>query len=244
MPEHDSAKNLEEIYTLLSDPQYGLQEIKCEVRKIEERIESLDCGLKEITRLLAEIVELIREIIDILRPPVSEERVNIVVKPGDTLSFFAKVFEVTVEEILALNPGILDPDIIFPGQILSIPAHPPVGPDPGITPAQHLVRAGDTLFLIARQYGLTIDLLLGVNPQITDPDEIFVGQVINLPITPPSPPAPPAGTIQIYVTTAETLTSIAERIGVTLQAIMDSNPQIEDPHLIFVGQIINVPIAS
>lgn len=221
MTEDDSKKLLREIHGILTSPKFGLKEIK-----------------KQVT----DILQIVTEILNTIRPPVPLERVNIVVKPGDTLRFFSQVFGVTVDEILAINPGIVDPNLIFPGQIVSIPSDPPVGPDPTMTPAQHLVRASDTLFLIARQYGLTVDLLIAANPQITDPDEIFVNQVINLTITPPAPPAPPAGTIQVYVTTAETLTSIAQRTGVSLQAIILANPQIVDPNLIFVGQIINVPL--
>ena len=80
--------------------------------------------------------------------------VNIVVKPSDTLSFFAGIFRVSVEEILAVNPGITDPDVIFPGQIIAIPAAAPVAPDPGFAQAQHLVRQGDTLFFTMLDYCL------------------------------------------------------------------------------------------
>lgn len=168
---------------------------------------------------------------------------NIVVRPGDTLFFFAQTFGVSVQEILAVNPGIIDPDVIFPGQIVRIPARPSVGPDPGFARAQYLVRPGDTLFGIAQMFGLTVNLLVQENPQIADPNLIFPGQVINLTVTPPLPPRPPAGTIQIYVSVGETLTSIARRTGVNVQAIIAANPQIEDPNLIFVGQIINVPLS-
>lgn len=168
---------------------------------------------------------------------------NIVVRPGDTLFFFAQTFGVSVEEILQVNPGIIDPDVIFPGQIVRIPARPLIGPDPGFARAQYLVRPSDSLFLIAQMFGLTVDLLIQENPQIADPNLIHPGQVINLTVTPPLPPKPPKGTIQLYVSVGETLTSIAQRIGVSVQAIIAANPQIEDPNLIFVGQIINVPLS-
>lgn len=169
-------------------------------------------------------------------------QVNIVVKPTDTLFFLAGAFKVTIEEILEANPGITDPDVIFPGQIIAIPAAARVAPDPGFARAQHLVRQGDTLFLIARQFGISLDSLIEANPQIIDPNRISVNQVINLPVEPPLPPDPPRGTIQIYVSVTETLTSIAGRISVSVEAIIDANPQIVDPNIIFVGQIINVSL--
>ena len=179
--------------------------------------------------------------LDLVRPM---PRVNIVVRPGDTLSLYAQVFGVTVAQILAVNPGIVNPNLIFPGQIVTIPAASPVGPDPGLAAAQYLVRPGDTLFTIAQQFGVGLNNLIAVNPQIVNPDIISVNQVINLPVSPPAPPVPPAGTIQIYVSAGETLTSIAQRTGVSLQAIINANPQIVNPNLIFVGQIINVPLLS
>ncbi|MCW3489106.1 DUF3794 and LysM peptidoglycan-binding domain-containing protein [Dethiobacter alkaliphilus] len=44
-----------------------------------------------------------------------------VVQPGDTLFKIAKKFSVTVDEILAANPDITDPNVIFPGQKIFIP---------------------------------------------------------------------------------------------------------------------------
>lgn len=168
-------------------------------------------------------------------------RVNIVAIPGDTLFSLARIFSVlTIEEILALNPGIVDPNVIFPGQIIAIPSVAPVPPDAPLSPAQYLVRPGESLFSIAQRFGLTVPLILAVNPQIVDPDIISVNQVINLPVTPPLPPL--MDTIQIYVSVGETLLSISRRTGVSLQAIIAANPQIIDPNIIFVGQIINVPL--
>jgi hypothetical protein len=42
----------------------------------------------------------------------------------------------------------------------------------------YTVRAGDTLFLISRRFGITVEQILAANPQITNPNLIFVGQVI------------------------------------------------------------------
>ena len=173
-----------------------------------------------------------------------ERMLNIVVIESDTLFHFARVFGVTVEDILAVNPGIIDPDLIFPGQIIAIPSKPPVPPRPGFARAQYLVRPGDSLFIIAGRFGLTVPLLVAENPQFADPNLIFPNQVINLVVTPPLPPEPPTGTIQIYVSVTETLISIARRTGVNVQAIIEANPQIVDPNLIFVGQIINVPLSA
>ena len=50
-----------------------------------------------------------------------------IVRPGDTLSEIGERFDVTAEQIARHN-GILDPDVIFPGQRLRIPNPNIIGP--------------------------------------------------------------------------------------------------------------------
>lgn len=49
---------------------------------------------------------------------------------------------------------------------------------PEATPTTHIVRLGETLFTIAQQYGLTLQEILQINPQILDYYFIEVGQEI------------------------------------------------------------------
>jgi LysM domain len=54
---------------------------------------------------------------------------------------------------------------------------------PAPTPAAktYTVQDGDTFSSIADQLGITLAALEAVNPQIGDPDQIFPGQVVNVP---------------------------------------------------------------
>ncbi|MGI6711165.1 MAG: LysM peptidoglycan-binding domain-containing protein [Bacillota bacterium] len=52
----------------------------------------------------------------------------------------------------------------------------------------YTVKAGDTLFIISRKFGVTVKDILAVNPQIENQDIIFIGQVICIPIAKPQPP--------------------------------------------------------
>lgn len=55
-------------------------------------------------------------------------------------------------------------------------------------------------------------------------------------------PPPPDGTVHdVKVRAGETMTSIAEREGVSLSALIKANPQIKDPDRIFPDQAIHVP---
>ena len=43
----------------------------------------------------------------------------------------------------------------------------------------HVVQRGETLFQIAKKYGLTVNMLLAANPNIKNPSLIMPGQVIT-----------------------------------------------------------------
>ena len=46
---------------------------------------------------------------------------------------------------------------------------------------EYIVKSGDSVFSIAKSFGITPDALLAANPEITDPDRIDVGQTIQIP---------------------------------------------------------------
>jgi LysM repeat protein len=59
-------------------------------------------------------------------------------------------------------------------------------PEPEPTPQVYVIKTGDTLSKIAREFGLTLDQLLEANKDtIEDPDLIAVGDEIIIPIPPP-----------------------------------------------------------
>ena len=62
-------------------------------------------------------------------------------------------------------------------------------PPPAATAQRYVIRSGDNLHAIARQFGLTIGQLLAANPSITDPNRIRVGQTLVI----PPPDAPDTG---------------------------------------------------
>jgi spore germination protein YaaH len=80
------------------------------------------------------------------------------------------------------------------------PPPPPSPPSPATT--TYTVQSGDTLTKIAAKFGVTLAALEAANPQVTNPNLIYVGQVLVIPASaaapappappPPAPPAPPA----------------------------------------------------
>ena len=68
-----------------------------------------------------------------------------VVKPCETLFDIACMFHTTVEELLRLNPQIMDPNCLFPGQVIHIPAPPQPVPPPMPQPVHcPVLRQGST----------------------------------------------------------------------------------------------------
>ncbi|MGF7186821.1 LysM repeat protein [Desulfitispora alkaliphila] len=59
------------------------------------------------------------------RPPKKCDGKFYTVKPTQTLASIARRFGITVDDILAANPQIVNPDIIFVGQVICIPTRPP-----------------------------------------------------------------------------------------------------------------------
>lgn len=97
-----------------------------------------------------------------------------VVRTGDTLYSIARRFGTTVQVLAQVN-HILNPDLIYIGQRLSIPS----GGMPGDS-RLYTVRPGDTLFAIARRYGVSPWAIAWANA-LPNPNLIYPGQVLRIP---------------------------------------------------------------
>src|SRR5690606_35344586 len=118
---------------------------------------------------------------------------SVTVRSGDTLSGIAARNGVGLADLLAANPQIRNPNLIYPGQTVHLPG----GGGGGGAGGDVTVRSGDTLSGIAARNGVSLGALLAANPQIRNPDLIHPGQVVRLPGggggAPPASPAPAPG---------------------------------------------------
>ena len=101
------------------------------------------------------------------------ETVYYTVRDGNTLFGIAQFFGTTVDKIMMMN-RLDDPNNLFPGQTLVIPA----GTE-NATGFVYIVRPGDTLWSIAQRYGTTVDNLLRKNA-ISNPNIIYPGLKLNI----------------------------------------------------------------
>ncbi|MGC8877743.1 MAG: LysM peptidoglycan-binding domain-containing protein [Anaerolineae bacterium] len=110
-------------------------------------------------------------------PPPTPTRY--VVQRGDTLYSIARRFGVSIWQLASLN-NIPNINLIYVGQVLIIPAPGPTPPGPGPAPGQYVVQYGDTLFSIARRFGVSVWELASYN-NIPNPNYIRAGQVLLIP---------------------------------------------------------------
>lgn len=156
------------------------------------------------------------------------------IRPGDTLYLLAQRYNTTVEAIQRLNPGI-NPNNLQIGQVICIPGAEPTNCPNGF---YYTIRAGDTLYLLAQRYGVSVDAIIRANPGI-DPNNLRIGQTIYIPR--PVTPIPPCPNGFYYsVRQGDTLFLIAQRFNISLQALINANPGI-NPNNLQIGQIICVP---
>ena len=116
-----------------------------------------------------------------------------VIQPGDTLTSIGARFGVTVEAIVRVNPILVNPNAIYPGQIIRIPL---AGQAPVQMASLYIIQPGDTMAAIARRFNIPVSALLRYNPQITNPNIIFPGQIIAIPLPYGSFPLMPDETAQ------------------------------------------------
>lgn len=99
------------------------------------------------------------------------------------------------------------------------------------------VRAGDTLWAIAREYGTTVEAIAREN-RIADPNRIFAGERLRITL-----PARGSGEEIYTVRRGDTPISIAGKFGVTLSALEDRNG-LERGETIYAGDKLSIPGAG
>ena len=108
-----------------------------------------------------------------------------VVRPGETLSGIAMMAGDCVSG-LAYRNGIVNPDLIYVGQRLTVCPGCSVGPGPWPYPkppacrATHVVKPSETLIRIALIHGTSVTAIQAAN-NIANPNLIYVGQQLCIP---------------------------------------------------------------
>lgn len=112
------------------------------------------------------------------------------VEKGQTLYGISKIYSISVDEILENNPDASSGlkkgmELKIPSKTAAqVPNHTAISGDSTI---EHLVKSGETLYSIAKQYNVTVAQLKSKNPMLGD--QLSIGQKVLVPITVKMKPA-------------------------------------------------------
>lgn len=107
----------------------------------------------------------------------------------------------------------------------------------------YTVQEGDTLTSIAQKYDTTVHEITVTN-SIVNPNLIYVGEVLKIyPGNRSIIKRKKVFTTTYIVQSGDTLTSIAMKFDTTVQAIAELN-DLQNPNLIYVGEILKIPTNS
>lgn len=173
------------------------------------------------------------------------------VQAGQTLYAIARSYAVPVEELLTANPGAQDGLSI--GEEVLVPADAVVKKQLRSAPTLrsdgemlHTVRKKETLFGIARSYGMDMNALLERNPEAI---ELREGMQLVIPTTKVSGasptvlmPAVPDHVVEHLVQPGETLFSLGQRYGIDPERIRAANGGL--PEGLKAGVTVHIPVAA
>lgn len=170
------------------------------------------------------------------------------VKAGDTLSAIASRYSTSSSTLASLN-SLSNPNLIYVGQVLKVSSNASTSSSTSssanstvTTAASYTVKAGDTLSAIAAKYGTTYQALASTN-SISNPNDIYVGQVIKVSATATAASSQAASSTNsngsYTVKSGDTLYGIALANGLNWQTLAKQNG-ISDPNVIFVDQKLSL----
>ena len=157
------------------------------------------------------------------------------VERGDTLWNIAKKFNTNVNEIKRLNN--LKSNVLYVGQTLKVPEYYKAED----TNISYVVKRGDNLYSIARQYGVNVNDLKKINNLTSD--ILSIGQIINIPssttIVTPSEDEIINEENTYVVKNGDTLWSISRIYNVSIDDIKSKNNLTSD--ILTVGSVLTIP---
>jgi murein DD-endopeptidase MepM/ murein hydrolase activator NlpD len=151
---------------------------------------------------------------------------------GDTLDTIARRFQADPSVVESYGPNAIEGGVVQPGKPIVVPG--------GMMPQREValtyaVKPGDTLRGVASRFGVDVPTLLNAN-EIPDPDNLQIGSQLKV---------LPVSGLEYKVEKGDNILSIAEKLGVTPQMILDYQPNhLNVESTLQIDQVIMVPGGS
>ena len=159
------------------------------------------------------------------------------VKRGDTLSAISKKYNTSILDILAMNPNIKNPNLIYPGQRFKI-----ITNTESNVAIYYIVKKGDTLTGISKKYKTTVKELVELNG-IKNPNLIYPNQRLKIYENTTNQEIGgenSCGKILYKIKYGDTLSKLALKYKTSVVEIAKIN-NISNPNRIYAGNIIRIP---
>lgn len=150
-----------------------------------------------------------------------------IVQKGDTLYSIANKLGTTVQELTKLNN--LTSSSLSIGQVLKIPTEEVYEGEENI----YIVKAGDTLYSIARDNNTTVNTIKELNNLTSN--TLQIGQLLKL-----QSPLIPEETYTVQK--GDSLYSISKKFNTTVDALKEANNLTSN--ILSIGQVLKLPTAS
>jgi LysM repeat protein len=226
-------------------------------------------------------------VVSVASPASSSDPFSYVVQPGDYLSAIANTYGTTVAAILALNPQITDPNLIYPGEVLTIPVGTVTTPVIPISGAYAIVTPsvnapGSKIQVSVNGFPARAPILVSAHPLNSTQIEVnkdtntnangkvivtlklpsslngnysqtWIAQVYttsgtNVNVTSNqfvvgtvTTPVTTSGTFSYVVRSGDYLALIAREYGTTVNTILALNPQITNSSYLYPGEVLTIP---
>ncbi len=155
------------------------------------------------------------------------------IESGQTLYSISKAYKVSQTDVINANK-LISPSI-NDGQTLYIPIYNQNNNSNGYK--IHTVGKGETLFSLSKTYNITIDDIIKINPDAKY--GIKIDQNLKIPVQENETITNQSKFTSYEVKHGDTLFSISQKFGISIDEIIKLNPQLKDG--LKIGQIINLP---
>jgi N-acetylmuramoyl-L-alanine amidase len=159
---------------------------------------------------------------------------------GDSLYLIAQRYGITVAALKEANN--LSGDALLTGIQLVIPNNTAGN---SALEVFHQVRSGESLYLIAQQYKITIEALKSAN-QITG-DMLKIGQTLKIPstttVTSAAVTAATGSTKTYMVQNGDSIFLIAQKCGITMDSLLQAN-YLSHTSVLYPGQKLTIPASG